>query len=44
MYFSWMMTANIKLMTQTMVGCLTLNKLGKKRVKLCKRVMATLQC
>ena len=38
------MTAGIKLMTQTMDGCLILNKLGRRRLKLCQRVMATLQC
>ena len=42
--FSWIMTASIKLMTRTMDGCLILNKLGRRRVKLCQRVMATLQC
>ena len=44
MYFSWMMTASIKLLTQMMDGCLILNKLGRRRVKLYQRVMATLQC
>ena len=38
------MTASIKLMTGTMDGRLILNKLGRRRVKLCQRVMATLQC
>ena len=42
-YFSWIVLASLKLMTQTMDGCLILNKLGR-RVKLCNRVMATLQC
>ena len=42
-YFSWIMIASIKLMTRTMDECLILNKLGR-RVKLCQRVMATLQC
>ena len=40
--FSWMMTAGIKLLTQTMDGCLILNKLVRRRVKLYQRVMATL--
>ena len=39
-----MMTASIKLMTWMMDGCLILNKLGRRRVKLSHRVMATLQC
>ena len=39
--FSWMMTASIQLMTGTMDGCLILNKLGRRRVALCPRVMAT---
>ena len=43
-YFSWVMTASIKLMTQTIDWCLILNKLGRRRVKLCEKVMATLQC
>ena len=34
--FSWMVTASIKLMTQTMVWCLVLNKLERRRVKLCQ--------
>ena len=42
--FSWMMIASIKLMTRTMDGYLILNKLGRRRLKLCQRVMATLQC
>ena len=42
-YLSWTIKASIKLMTQTMDGCLILNKLGRRRVKLCQRVMATLQ-
>ena len=44
MYFSWIMTVGMKLMTRTTDGCLTLNKLGRRRVKLCQRVTATLQC
>ena len=43
-HFSWKMTASIKLMTQMTNGCLTLNKLGRRRMKLCQRMMATLQC
>ena len=36
---------NIELLTRTMDGCLILNKLGRRRrVKMCQRVMATLQC
>ena len=42
MYFSWMMSVSIKLMTWMMDGCLILNKLGRRRVTLCQRVMATL--
>ena len=38
------MITSINLMTGTMDECLTLNKLGRRRVKLCQRVMATLQC
>ena len=41
-YFLWILIASIKMMTLTMDGCL--NKLGKRRVKLCQRVTATLQC
>ena len=37
------MTASIKLTTKTMDGCLILNKLGRRRVELCQRVMATLK-
>ena len=44
LYFSWIMIGSIKLMTLTMDGCLILNKLGRRRVRLCLRVMATLQC
>ena len=45
LYFSWIMIASIKLMTRTMDECLILNKLGRRRrLKLCQRVMATLQC
>ena len=40
MYFSWMMTVSMKFMTWMMDGCLILNKLGRRNVKLCKRVMA----
>ena len=36
-------TAGIKLTTWTINGCLILNKLGRRRVKLCQRIMATLQ-
>ena len=43
-YFSWIMIASIRLMTSTMDGCLILNKLGRRRVKMYQRVMATLQC
>ena len=43
-YFSWIMIASIKLMTRTMDGWLIMNKLRRRRVKLCQRVMATLQC
>ena len=43
-FFSWIMIASIKLMTRTMYGCLILNELGRRRVKLCQRVMATVQC
>ena len=34
------MTASMKLITGTMNGCLILNKLGRRRVQLCQRVMA----
>ena len=43
-YFPWNMIASIKLMTRTMDGWLIMNKLRRRRVKLCQRVMATLQC
>ena len=43
-YFPWILIATIKMMTWMMVGCLILNKLGRRRMKLCQRVMATLQC
>ena len=43
-YFPLSLIVSIKMMTRTMVGCLILNKLGRRRVKLCQRVMATLQC
>ena len=42
--FTWMLIASIKLLTRMMDGCLILNKLGWRRVKLCLRVMITLQC
>ena len=35
--FSWMMTASIKLLTRMMDGCLILNKLGRRRVRMCQR-------
>ena len=41
-YFTWMMTAGIKLLTQKMDGCLILNKLVRRRVKLYQRAMAAL--
>ena len=34
LYFSWMMTASIKLLTRTMDGCLILDKLVRRRMKL----------
>lgn len=34
---------SIKLMTQTMDGCLILNNLQRSRVKLCQKVTAALQ-
>ena len=37
------MMASIKLMAWMLDGCLILNKLGRRRVKVCQRVMATLQ-
>ena len=43
-YFLWILIASIKKKTPTMDGCLILNKLGRRRVKLCQRVTATLQC
>ena len=44
--FLWILIASIKMMTRAMKGCLILNKLGRRRMKLChcQRVMATLQC
>ena len=42
-YFPWTLMANIKMMTQTMDGCLILNYLGRRRVKSCQRVVTTLQ-
>ena len=38
-YFLWMMTEIIKLMTQIMDKCLILNELGRRRMKLCQSVM-----
>ena len=34
MYFSWILMVNIKVMARTMNGCLILNKLGRRRVKI----------
>ena len=42
-FFSWMMTASIKLMTRMVDECLILNKPGRRRVTLCQRVMAAVQ-
>ena len=33
-YFSWILIVSIKMVTQKMDGCLILNKLGRRRVKL----------
>ena len=35
--FSWIIIVSIKLMTRMMDGCLILNKLGRRRMKLCQR-------
>ena len=43
-HFPWILIVSIKMMTRTMDGCLILNKLGRRRVKLSQRMMATLQC
>ena len=39
-----MIAASIKLMTQTIDGCLILNLLVRRRAKLCQTAIATLQC
>ena len=39
MYFSWMMMVGIKLMTRMMDGCLILNEMGRRRVKVCQRTV-----
>ena len=43
-YFSCMMTMSIKLMPRTKNGCLILNTLWRRRVKLCQRVHCNVNC